>query len=299
MAVTSGFFNSVNGDRKYDAIQMGELFDGLINDGVYETIYNQFRVSAGEELSVQVDTGRGWFQHTWVKNDGIKIIQLPEAEVLFDRIDAIVIEINHNEAIRNNDIKYVKGIPSANPVRPVLKTGEEGVWQIPLAFVRINQGVESIGTADIANMVGTSECPFVTGVVSVMNIDMLIAQWGAQWNKWYKNNTQEFEETWRLWYQTNTTQFAYDFNVWFSQLQAMLEGDVALNLTNEILKLKNKFETLVKEHTLYDPLLDSEGDPILDSNENEIEGRTIFIAKGECDCLGGALNENNRLSSGN
>lgn len=38
MAVTYGFFNSVNGDRKYNADQMSSYFDGLVTDGVYEKI---------------------------------------------------------------------------------------------------------------------------------------------------------------------------------------------------------------------------------------------------------------------
>lgn len=284
MAVTSGFFNSVNGDRKYDSLQMAELFDGLINDGVYETIYNKFQVAPNNGMTVQVDTGRGWFQHTWIKNDSLKLVKLPDAEILFDRIDAIVIEVDHSEAVRKDDIKYVKGTPSATPVRPTLKKGENEIWQYPLSYVTVKEGATSITEADITNMIGTSECPFVTGVVSVMDIDMLVRQWGAQWNQWYEWNTEEFEESWRIWYQTNTSQFAYDFNAWFDQLQSMLDGDVAANLASHILKLEERFATLIKEHTLYDPLLDSNNEPILDSNNNEIDGSTIFVTKDECRC---------------
>ena len=34
MSVTYGFYNSLNGDRRYDANQMSAIFDGLIIDGV-------------------------------------------------------------------------------------------------------------------------------------------------------------------------------------------------------------------------------------------------------------------------
>lgn len=299
MAVTSGFFNSLNGDRKYNALQVGELFDGLINDGVYETIYNKFRVRANEGMYISVDTGRGWFQHTWIKNDNLKLIALPPSELLFDRIDAIVIEVDHSEPVRKSDIKYVKGTPSSNPQKPTLKKGTGNVWQYPLSYVRVRENSESINSADIENTVGTSACPFVTGVVSVMDIDMLISQWGAQWSNWYSSSTTkydtqwhtwyrshalEFEETWRVWYQTNTDQYSYDFNTWFSQLQVMLDENVATNLANQIVNINKKFEILMKEHTLYDPLRDSDGEPILDSNENEIDGATIFMTKDECKC---------------
>lgn len=32
----SGFFNSINGDRKYDAEEMSEIFQGLISDGLLQ-----------------------------------------------------------------------------------------------------------------------------------------------------------------------------------------------------------------------------------------------------------------------
>lgn len=46
MSVTSGFFPSLSGDRKYSALQMGMLFDGLIQDGVYMGIGKHFEVTA-------------------------------------------------------------------------------------------------------------------------------------------------------------------------------------------------------------------------------------------------------------
>lgn len=38
MAFTFGFYNSLNGDRKYNAEQVSSIFDGLISDGVYDTM---------------------------------------------------------------------------------------------------------------------------------------------------------------------------------------------------------------------------------------------------------------------
>lgn len=100
MTVTSGFFNSQNGDRKYNSEEMSTLFDGLINDGVYETIYNKFAVSANNGMTIQVDTGRGWFDHAWVLNDSILLLEVDPAEVLFDRIDAVVVDVDHTAAMR-------------------------------------------------------------------------------------------------------------------------------------------------------------------------------------------------------
>ena len=40
MAVTYGFYDSTGGDRKYNAEQMGSIFDGIISDGFYSNIGN-------------------------------------------------------------------------------------------------------------------------------------------------------------------------------------------------------------------------------------------------------------------
>lgn len=263
MTVTSGFFNSQNGDRKYNAEEMAQLFDGLINDGVYETIYNKFAITANEGMTITVDTGRGWFDHTWILNDSILLLTVEPAELLFDRIDAVVIDVDHTDSVRIDQIKMVKGTPSATPQNPTL-LNEDKHKQFPLGYISVKVGATEITQADITNMVGTSACPFVTGVVSVMDIDMLIRQWGAQWNKWYNSNTN---------------QFAFDFNNWFSQLQVLLDGDVAANLAGEILELKNKFKVLAREYAVYETIDDTDGNAIQDSWGNDIEGDIIYVIK--------------------
>lgn len=35
---TFGFYDSLNGDRRYSTSQMSEIFDGIIQDGVYSNV---------------------------------------------------------------------------------------------------------------------------------------------------------------------------------------------------------------------------------------------------------------------
>ena len=60
MAFTSGFFNSVNGDRTYDALQMSQIFDGLIKDGIIKNWLDGLKVSfqIPSANSVVIGTGR-------------------------------------------------------------------------------------------------------------------------------------------------------------------------------------------------------------------------------------------------
>lgn len=192
MALTYGFFNSKDGDRKYNAEQFGSIFDGVIEDGVYMQIGNRLMVKAsGSGFQVNIQTGRAWFNHTWTLNDSIYAITLPQPEVLLDKYVAVCLEVNATNNVRKNSFVTVAGTPASNPQYPTL-TNTNLVHQIPLAFCRVRAGATAITQADITNTVGTSRCPFVTGAVQNMKIDDLIAQWESQYRQWYNANNTEF-----------------------------------------------------------------------------------------------------------
>lgn len=217
MSVTSGFFNSVNGDRKYTAEQMSSIFNGIINDGVFASIGTAFGVKVGTGKNVTVGIGRAWFNSTWVDNDAILPIVLDDAEVLLHRYDAVVIEINREDSARTASIKVVKGIAASNPKEPSLtKSGK--VHQYPLAYIYRKGGSTKIAQSDITNMVGTSSCPYVTGILKVLNIDNIVAQWENQWDAWTQKEQNDFYE-------------------WINNLSVLLDGDVAAKLTDEVLSL--------------------------------------------------------------
>ena len=106
MSVTYGFYNSLNGDRRYDAIQITNIFNGLISDGIFATIGTCFVVKADVGIDVTVGIGRAWFNSTWTLNDSILPLTAPVSDVLLERIDAVVIEVNKSEAVRANSIKF-------------------------------------------------------------------------------------------------------------------------------------------------------------------------------------------------
>lgn len=279
MTVTSGFFNSINGDRKYDTLQMAELFDGLINDGVYETIYKQFRVSSNEGLTIKVDTGRGWFKHTWIKNDNLKLITLDPSEPVYQRIDAIVIQVDHRDEGRRDDIIAVKGIPAAIPDRPELSQTDD-LYQVPLAYITVNSGVDAITDANITNMVGTSSCPFVTGVVEVMDIDWLMEQWQKQWDEKIYNH----EKDWYNWYETHTSQYNHDFLEWFENLKLILDGDVVTGLVRRIMDLEYQIDLILNKRLVHGTIDDNLGEPILDNEGRDIISLIKLSIDGNCKC---------------
>ena len=249
MAVTSGFFNSLYGDRKYTAEQFSAIFDGVINDGVFSNIGTAFRVSAATDNMISIGIGRAWFNGIWINNDAILPMTCNDPEVLLDRIDAVVIEINRSEAVRAGRIIFVKGTASGTPVNPTL-THDEGVDQYPLAYIRRKAGVSEVVQADITNCIGTSECPYVTGILETQNIDSIVAQWESE------------------------------FNIWFDGLQTELDGDVAANLASQIIELNSRFNELAETRTITVELEDSTGDTIEDSAGAAIYGSTVLESEG-------------------
>ena len=223
MSVTYGFYNSKNGDRKYDAIQMSRIFDGIIRDGILQHYGTAMVVKESEGMMVNVGIGRAWFNHTWTLNDALLPLTVPISEVLLNRIDAVVLEVDARESVRANSIKVIKGTPASSPKNPtMIKTNDR--WQYPLAYIRVNAGVTSIRQANITNCVGTSACPFVTAPLEKMSIDALVAQWGDQWKAFYGAQTSDMEATnsfwknqWRTWFQAQTTEIQEAYLNWEHQ----------------------------------------------------------------------------------
>lgn len=265
MSVSSGFFNSLNGDRKYNAAQMSAIFDGLIIDGVFASIGTAFAVKAAGGLTVNVGIGKAWFDHTWTVNDSILPMTAPEAEVLLDRIDAVVLEVNGMESVRENTIKFVKGNPSSAPSRPTL-TNEGNVHQYPLCYIYRKYGTAVINQADITPMVGTESTPFVTGILQTISLDELLGKWQDELDRFTDARSKEVddwiaqeESDFTTWFNKMKADLQQeqnildqwiaseqaDFLAWYNQMKDRLSGDVAGNLQLEIDKEEVKRILLV------------------------------------------------------
>lgn len=182
MSLTFGFYNSENGDRRYNASQMSGLFDGVIKDGIFEAIGDKLMVSAGSGMTVNVGTGRAWFNQTWTYNDSILPLEISSSEVFFNRIDTVAIDID--KLGRVNDIIVIKGTPAEVPVAPTLVNDPDVQhYQYPLCDIYVKAGVTEITQVDITNRVGIGS-PFVTGAVQSVSVDGLVAQWQASFNAW-------------------------------------------------------------------------------------------------------------------
>lgn len=213
MAITYGFYNSLNGDRKYDAFQMSSIFDGVIRDGVFQSIGGYLATKPGEGMQVLVAPGKAWFDHTWTVNDALYPLDIREPDLTLKRYDAVVLETDGSKPIRKNSIKIIEGISATNPQKPTMVRGES-LNQHPLAYVLVKPGATSINAEDIEVVVGKDECPFVTSILESVSIESLLAKWEGE------------------------------FQTWFDKLQSQMEGDVATNLQNQINALDKRIVPL-------------------------------------------------------
>lgn len=187
MSVSSGFFNSVNHDRLYDAEQFSSIFDGVITDGVYQNYGDAMKVTPvdGQNSCVAVGVGRAWFDHTWTFNDAPLVVVMDQPNEMITRVDAIVIDVDRRKDVRKNTIIYVKG-DSSTPGEPPTLLKEELHRQYPICYIDRTPGPDSpVKQSEIRNLVGTDDCPAVTTVLETLNLSNLWLQLDAEFNEWW------------------------------------------------------------------------------------------------------------------
>ena len=273
MSLTYGFYNSLNGDRVYNANQFSAIFDGIIRDGVFQHIGERFAVTTSSDLTLNVGTGRAWFNGTWTHNTAQEPITLRLSDALFTRIDAVVLDINSSTAHRKNTIQVVEGVPSAKPKVPeLIRTPDHN--QYALAYVTRPRNTEVIRQEDIRNAVGLDSTPFVTGILEVLDASIFINQWTDQWNNWMdqadldrlakdavwtqwldtvEQDRVTKDEAWLAWLDTVGSQMDSkyaDFDAWFLSIQDVLSGDVAGNLLVMIEEIPRVLSGVVEPTTI-------------------------------------------------
>ena len=186
MAWESGFFNSVNGDRLYNADKFNEIFEGLITNGVFKNVDKQLVVQPNSGMTIQVNTGRGWFNNHWVKNTSEKLIVLDPADVVLNRYAAIIVKVNETTPVRDVTVEAKYSDFASNPVKPSM-TRTSTINEYCLAYVYIKAKATAISAADIEDTrFNTNLCGWVTGIIDQVDTDTLYAQWESLFNEWFE-----------------------------------------------------------------------------------------------------------------
>lgn len=227
MSLTYGFYNSKNGDRVYSTSQLSDFLDGLITDGVFAPISDGEETHHGLKvvalptpaMAVHVSVGKAWFNGTWTYIDSAYQVNLAQASLVLNRIDAIVLTINKTRASRSNYIEVISGTEtSGTPEKPVVQ-GDTDIYRYVLAWVTVNANAQAITDSVIEDNIGTeSGIPFVD----------LESPLGGNYPS---------TEALLLQYKT-------EFDEWFNHMKDQLDTDAAGHLQAEIDNINNNIETI-------------------------------------------------------
>ena len=189
--VTYGFFDSQNGDRKYNANQMSEYFKGLISDGVYESVGDGMVVEAAEGMTVSIGTGRAIIDCKWLDNSASELVEITMADLVNPRYTAIVVRLDNNRRLMEFDT--VDGEAAADPDYPTTTWTDE-VKELVLAYVLVGAGATSISQSEITDARSLDVCGWVTGLVDHISIENLYLQWVDLFNAYYTDMQAAFQE---------------------------------------------------------------------------------------------------------
>lgn len=219
MAVTSGFFNSINGDRKYNARQIGMYLGKIIRSGVFPNPSTNLQVTAAGGMAVQVWPGRGMADCHWMDNDSMYTVILDDADLILDRIDAVVMRLDESDDAREVCIAVKKGAPASSPQAPAMERTEK-VEEYCLAQIYVpkikDDGTQEIIQANITDTRADTEvCGWVTSLIDQVDTHTLFLQWQDAYQRYYDESTAEFE-------------------TWLAGIKAQLGEDVVSTLMGQI-----------------------------------------------------------------
>ena len=175
MAITYGFFNSVNGDRTYDADQMSEYFEGLVSDGVYENVDGALQVLEGTGMVVTVQPGRAIIDCKWIRNNASLSLEVTEAHALLNRWTAVVMKLDYTNRLMTITTK--DGTAASDPTQPTMQD-------------------------DATDMRPSNLCGWVTGLIEQVDTSQLFLQWQTAYENYYNEMTADFDE----WFEDLTEQ---------------------------------------------------------------------------------------------
>ena len=145
--IESGFFYSIEGDRKYNADKINSGLSGFLSEtGVYKKVGGGFRVIACEGMTIAVVTGRARICERFVTNISTEHLTLEAADIMLNRYDAVVLCLGYEE--REIRLEVKKGANATNPVKPEPERSMEK-YEIVLAYVYVAAGATKISEQQI------------------------------------------------------------------------------------------------------------------------------------------------------
>lgn len=147
----SGFFNSKNGDRKYNARDISRYFEHILSSGLFRNITDCMKVSAAGGMALTVTPGAGLIDCQWFRQETPETLTIGAANAALPRFDTVVVRLDMSDNVRAISLDIVPGTPAANPAetQPVRS---ETIHELILALVYVPAGATSIAAENITDV---------------------------------------------------------------------------------------------------------------------------------------------------
>lgn len=183
--INYGFFNSVGGDRTYDADDISRYFLKLISNGVFATPASCLKVTASSGMTVSVGAGWAFINCKWLENTSEYLLTLDAADSTYPRTDRIVVGLDTAERTVNI---YVKKGTAASPTKPPELIRNDEKYELCLATVIVPANSTRVNQSAIFdNRADTELCGYVTGLIKQIDTTDLFSQFTAAFNEWFTN----------------------------------------------------------------------------------------------------------------
>lgn len=205
----SGFFASINGDRKYKSDLIATFFSKLFANGVFN---NELQVQANDDMTVTLKSGTAFINGYFYNNTIDKVINISLSDTEQSRIDSIVLRFSKENRQIIADV--LEGSYADNPVAPEL-TRNSNIYELRLCNISVNKQADSITTSMIEDCrFNSTDCGQVISAVQQLDTTEIFAQYQAA------------------------------FEALFEQMEGILSGDAAGELLVEINGIKSNMITL-------------------------------------------------------
>lgn len=184
------FWNSVSGDRTYDADSFAEWAKKFFTSGVFN---GDLQVTAGSGMTVNVGTGYANIEGKVRFFDVTTAFTISPASGSYPRIDTIVVQSDTENRIIS--LQYVEGEYSGLNPAPTAPVRSGGIYELVLAQIAVGAGVTQIEAGDITDKrADDAVCGWVTGTVDSVNVSQLTAQAQAQFDEWFQEMKDQLSE---------------------------------------------------------------------------------------------------------
>lgn len=195
MAISSFFFDAVLNDGVYDRVYNSGDFSNYLNlivgSGVFPTPSTNLQVRAAtpNAMSVVVGAGSGWIDGHKMISDSDATLSVDASDSVLNRIDYVIMYLDMTGRTMGLSVK--KGSLAATPSEPTL-TRNSSRKEYALAKIYVDHGITAITSAKIEDVrMSSSRCGYVQGLIQQVSTETMWQQQQAEFDQWFADVQQQ------------------------------------------------------------------------------------------------------------